>query len=141
MFSNRFRVITFVCYPHKPSDFLENTACRPYRAPETIFGPTDYDPYAVDLWSAAATIAGFFTPLRFVRDDEDDAAGGYSSSEEDIANGDAQEVTAPFVNLPGSQRGSWSRDSLFDAQRGSIGLAWSIFKIRGTPNVENWPVR
>lgn len=33
----------------------------------------------------------------------------------------------------------WRRQSLFDASRGSIGLAWSIFKLRGTPTEDNWP--
>jgi len=33
----------------------------------------------------------------------------------------------------------WIRLPLFDAQRGDIGLAWSIFKIRGTPDEVNWP--
>ena len=35
----------------------------------------------------------------------------------------------------------WVRQTLFDSRRGSIGLAWSIFKLRGTPNEANWPVR
>ena len=35
----------------------------------------------------------------------------------------------------------WIREPLFEAHKGSIGLAWSIFSLRGTPNAENWPVR
>ena len=34
----------------------------------------------------------------------------------------------------------WSRTSLFNGRRGDLGLAWSIFQIRGTPNDSNWPV-
>lgn len=41
------------------------------------------------------------------------------------------------IGYPGAQ---WTRDSLFDGERGEIGLAWSIFKILGTPNKSNWPV-
>ena len=47
-------------------------SCRQYRAPETIFGARDYNPYTVDLWSFGATIAEFFTPLRFIGDDEEE---------------------------------------------------------------------
>lgn len=36
--------------------------------------------------------------------------------------------------------GKWSRVSLFDSSRGEIGLAWSIFRVRGTPDQTNWPV-
>ena len=52
-------------------------------------------------------------------------------------------VRPAFINPPisDSQRGRWKRESLFDAERGSIGLAWSIFKARGTPNNINWSVR
>ena len=34
----------------------------------------------------------------------------------------------------------WYRDPLFDSTRGELGLAWSLFKIRGTPTPETWPV-
>lgn len=34
----------------------------------------------------------------------------------------------------------WQRDTLFKGSRGEIGLAWSIFKIFGTPTKESWPV-
>lgn len=111
----------------------------PYRAPETIFGPHTYDPFAVDLWSLGALIAEFFTRLRFdVEDEEDDDVGGGST----VGNPDAP-FTPYFIPQAfyAGARGSWSRDSLFDASRGSIGLAWSIFKIRGTPCEANWPVR
>jgi hypothetical protein len=38
-------------------------------------------------------------------------------------------------------RSEWERYSLFDGSRGDIGLAWSIFRARGSPTPENWPVR
>jgi cyclin-dependent kinase 8/11 len=34
----------------------------------------------------------------------------------------------------------WDRQTLFDASRGTIGLAWSVFKVFGTPTKESWPV-
>jgi len=34
----------------------------------------------------------------------------------------------------------WTRDTLFNGERGEIGLAWSIFKIFGTPTKDSWPV-
>jgi hypothetical protein len=35
---------------------------------------------------------------------------------------------------------SWIRTPLFDGSRGELGLAWSIFRVKGTPTEENWPV-
>ena len=35
----------------------------------------------------------------------------------------------------------WSRESLYDSTKGQIGLAWSIFKVHGTPTEDSWPVR
>jgi len=52
-------------------------------------------------------------------------------------------TTLPFIFLRGpspSRMTSWRRVPLFDPDRGDIGLAWSIFKVRGTPNELNWPV-
>lgn len=110
-----------------------------YRAPELLFGSRDYDPLAIDLWGLGATLAEFFTPLRLLDrwgDSESDSESGSESATE----------VQPFIipnklrsqlGLPGAK---WARESLFDASRGSIGLAWSIFKIRGTPNSDMWPV-
>jgi len=33
----------------------------------------------------------------------------------------------------------WSRDTLYNSSRSEIGLAWSIFKVHGTPNENIWP--
>lgn len=55
-----------------------------------------------------------------------------------------QNVLEPFL-VPkslriGSPNSYWKRDSFFDGNRGEIGVAWSIFKIFGTPTKESWPV-
>jgi len=141
-----------------------------YRAPELLFGTRTYDPIAIDLWSLGATFAEFFTPLRLSSDHPDDANyedDDEEDDEEDLelppdhsaasaidptpAGGDHSQVGAtriktlrPFIvpkylriGYPGAQ---WTRESLFNGQRGEIGLAWSIFKILGTPTNDNWPV-
>ncbi|TFK21554.1 CMGC/CDK protein kinase [Coprinopsis marcescibilis] len=111
-----------------------------YRAPELLFGSRTYDHIAVDLWSIGATLAEFFTPLRLSSDDTDDG-------DDDDTEGDYRQVETnpiqPFVvprylriGYPGAQ---WQRDTLFNGDRGEIGLAWSIFKIYGTPTLDNWP--
>lgn len=88
------------------------------------------------MWSFGVLCADFFCPLRFVCEDElsDD---GFLETEE------ATSGPVPSHIVPDDywrRRGYWSRDSLFDASKGSIGLAWSIFKVKGTPNDNNWPV-
>lgn len=117
-----------------------NLIHRPYRAPETIFGAEDYDPYAVDIWSLGATVAEFFTPIRFIADDDD-----RSEESDDGSEAPEQRPDQPLpriINQPVSSwaHGEWQRESLFNAERGSIGLAWSIFQIRGTPDRTTWPV-
>lgn len=116
---------------------------RPYRAPELLFGARDYNAYAIDLWSIGAILAEFFTPLRLRKRyiDEDE---WYEDEDDDDSDSDSPPSKAPFVlskglspNSPGVE---WARDSLYDSNRGQIGLAWSIFKVHGTPNVETWPV-
>lgn len=82
-------------------------------------------------------------PLRLVSDDEDDG-----DDDDDIdpdSDGEPEHIPlVPFIvprylriGYPGAQ---WKRDTLFNGERGEIGLAWSIFKIFGTPTEENWPV-
>ncbi len=90
----------------------------PYRAPELLFGARTYDPYAVDMWSLGCTFAEFFTPL-LPEDDED----------EDYYPPELCDANPTLV-----------RKALFDGTRGEIGLAWSIFKILGTPTEDSWPV-
>ena len=106
---------------------------RPYRAPELLFGPRSYDAIASDLWSMGTTFAEFFTTLHYRRVDESDY--GEEDAEDD--------PTRPYVfDKPGStwSQLEWERYSLFDSSRGDIGLAWSIFKTRGSPTTELWPV-
>lgn len=89
--------------------------------------------------------AEFFTALRLKRKssafyDEDEGDDPFSDDDEGppenvdgfILPQDAESMT--FYSA------EWRRKSLFHATRGSIGLAWSIFSLRGTPNKENWPV-
>ncbi|KAF9011329.1 kinase-like domain-containing protein [Cyathus striatus] len=40
------------------------------------------------------------------------------------------------IDYPGTY---WRRDPLFSGDRGEIGLAWSIFKVLGTPTKDSWP--
>ena len=120
--------------------FTRQTRCihRAYRAPELLFGTREYDPPSIDIWSVGATFAEFFTSLRL-------------SSEED--EGDEECETQPDPGSPkrpeafivprylriGYPGAHWTRDTLFNGERGEIGLAWSIFKILGTPTRETWP--
>ncbi|KZT08791.1 kinase-like protein [Laetiporus sulphureus 93-53] len=124
-------------WPEPPGAMCFDVASGPYRSPELLFGPTTYDAFATDLWSLGATFAEFFTPLKLYRQ--------YDEYDEDIGS-DADEEgweKEPFI-VPRSLSVSdpdtvWKRESLFDSSRGSIGLAWSIFRTRGTPNKDNWP--
>ncbi|KAF5312234.1 hypothetical protein D9619_002503 [Psilocybe cf. subviscida] len=122
--------------------FEVSTRC--YRAPELLFGCRTYDPLALDLWSLGATFSEFFTTLR-LRGDEEDDGDDDDDTEPSTPASDSQTPIPlkPFVvprylriGYPGAQ---WMRDTLFNGDRGEIGLAWSIFKIFGTPTRENWP--
>ena len=91
-----------------------------------------------------ATLTDLFTLLRLtqqssgddsVSDESDLWSDGKGKTDEGwgyVLPADAESITF--------RSAAWERKSLFDARRGSIGLAWSIFKIRGTPNAQNWPV-
>jgi serine/threonine protein kinase len=117
-----------------------NRLSSPYRAPELLFGTRSYDPFAIDLWSVGATFAEFFTPLRLCSDDEDEDDGFGEETDPE----EKDKPPPPFIvpSIPPSISSSrWHRDSLFDGTRGELGLAWSIFKIRGTPTADTWPVR
>jgi len=106
----------------------------PYRAPELLFGVRNYDATACDLWALGATFSEFFTTLHrhaLVDDFDED-----SDAEE---RGDPTKAYI-FDELPVAlARSEWERYSLFDGSRGDIGLAWSIFRTRGSPTPENWP--
>lgn len=104
-----------------------------------MFGPKTYDASAADMWSVGATFAEFFRPLKQQLD-----VDGWDDDYEEGAEEDGEQHTAlPFILLQSSspsQITSWCRLPLFNAERGDIGLAWSIFQVRGTPNETNWPV-
>jgi serine/threonine protein kinase len=108
---------------------------RPYRAPELLFGTRSYDPFAIDLWSFGATFAEFFTPLCLL--DSDHAA----FDDEESSNVEESQPPRPFfVARNPSPDARWIRNTLFDSSRGELGLAWSIFRVRGTPTPDIWPV-
>ena len=81
-----------------------------YSAPELFFGPTSYDTLAIDLWSLGATLADFFTHLEPDADSDDN------------------------VGIV------WVRHTLFESPMGSLGCLLTIFRRRGTPTEDNWPV-
>ncbi|KAF8808202.1 kinase-like protein [Phlegmacium glaucopus] len=127
-------------WPESQHRLYFEVSTGPYRAPELLFGTRTYNPLAIDLWSLGATFAQFFTALRLF------------SAEKDIWDNDDNPETdtdpddmppTPFIapkclriDYLGTQ---WTRDNLFNGERGEIGLAWSIFKIFGTPTAESWP--
>ncbi|TFK56418.1 kinase-like protein [Heliocybe sulcata] len=123
-------------WPEQPDRMYFEVGTGPYRAPELLFGPTTYQPYAVDSWSLGALLAEFFTSLRLTPSDEDDLPPDPSDEAERPGRN-------PFVLPQGGSfadpHSSWRRDSLFDASRGEIGLAWSIFCVKGTPTEDTWP--
>ena len=94
---------------------------------------------AVDLWSLGTTIAQFFTPLQLNPSRTPLSSPTSTTAEVDEIN------SSPFI-IPDSirkcidYRANWERKSLFDGERGELGLAWSIFRLRGTPNEKTWPV-
>ncbi|KAH8825649.1 kinase-like domain-containing protein [Flagelloscypha sp. PMI_526] len=112
----------------------------PYRAPELLFGTRTYDAYAIDLWSLGCLIAEFYTPLSLESDWDD-----FPSDEEEEVEGPtgSHHIPKHLLKLAEEEEevqfAKWTRNSLFAGDRGEIGLAWSIFKIRGTPDEENWP--
>ncbi|PPR05337.1 hypothetical protein CVT26_011600, partial [Gymnopilus dilepis] len=129
-----------------------------YRAPELLFGTRNYDPCAIDLWSLGATFAEFFTPLRLTSleeddgDDDDDDTEPPDEGDESDPNAPEGNPNTPKSNAKASKAyiipkylrvgypgAEWKRDSLFNGERGEIGLAWSIFKVFGSPNEGNWP--
>ncbi|KAH9854280.1 kinase-like protein [Lenzites betulinus] len=132
-------------WPEAPGSMCFDVATGPYRAPELLFGPTTYDARATDLWSVGAVFAGFFTSLRLDRtyfdsDSESEDDGHDVSNGADAGNPPAK---PPFILpkklSPHSPDVEWTRDALYDASRGAIGLAFSIFKVHGTPTEESWP--
>ncbi|KAH7926814.1 kinase-like protein [Leucogyrophana mollusca] len=122
-------------WPEPPERMYFEVSTGPYRAPELLFGPRTYDAFAIDLWSLGATFAEFFTPLRLSNDDDD----GIEEDDEDEDDAPPAPFIIPRALRPSDPSAHWARAPLFDAHRGEIGLAWSIFKTRGSPTEDTWP--
>lgn len=140
-----------------------------YRAPELLFSPVKYNPYAVDSWAAGCVIAqmfrpfGSFDPHEFddsgsdsdsdIRSDSEEGSDGWSDNTEDPdpldepwrrvrnSGGDGNGTGSRTGTTTGGDKGGMGeRQPMFDASFGTLGLAASIFKIRGTPSLDTWPV-
>ncbi|KAH8992396.1 kinase-like protein [Lactarius akahatsu] len=123
-------LIDFGCCPEEKMYF--EVGSGPYRAPELLFGARKYDAMACDLWSLGATFAEFFTTLH--RRATSDGLDDDNEERGDPTNAYLSDEL-PWAFSPSQ----WERYSLFDGSRGDIGLAWSIFRIRGSPTPETWP--
>ena len=86
---------------------------RPYRAPELLFNDAQHNPFAIDLWALGATLSEFM-----------------------LETGASSEHSEIFEDGSTTLR---SRRTLFDDTFGEIGLAGSIFRLRGSPNADTWP--
>ncbi|KAF7290133.1 Lanosterol 14-alpha-demethylase [Mycena kentingensis (nom. inval.)] len=102
-----------------------------YRAPELLFGTRAYNAPSIDLWSLGAVLAEMFTSLRAEYDNDEPEAYALIAG--------AQPDSPPFISRSPAEPVEWYHDTLFNGRRGEIGLAWSIFKIRGTPTDASWP--
>ncbi|KAJ7045166.1 kinase-like domain-containing protein [Mycena alexandri] len=122
-------------WPEPAGQMYFEVSTGPYRAPELLFGTRAYDAVAIDMWSVGTVLAEMFAALRLCSDYADD------EDDEEPASS-AQPNDPPFVVPPrlhvGQPDTRWARDTLFNGRRGEIGLAWSIFKVRGTPTRESW---
>ncbi|KAF8586244.1 kinase-like protein [Ramaria rubella] len=123
-----------------PEEMCCQVATGPHRPPELLFSPRSYSAVGVDLWSLGTTIAQFFTPLRL-----NSSTSPLSSPSSTTSDDEPNDMTsAPFLvsaNLEKNidYRATWERQTLFNGERGELGLAWSIFWLRGTPDENSWP--
>ncbi|EJC98595.1 kinase-like protein [Fomitiporia mediterranea MF3/22] len=128
-------------WPESKDNMYNDVATGPFRAPELLFGPKTYDACGTDLWSLGCTIAHFFTPIQLHRnlyiDDENDEDEQAWSNDDDKPR--LAYLVPKDVDAVTFRSAEWARQPLFEGRRGSIGLAWSIFSLRGTPSTENWP--
>ena len=106
---------------HKALCQTDHLPRRPYRAPELLFGARDYDPFAVDLWALGCNIAEFFTVLESEVHDGDDTP----------------DAAMPTWMKP---KPVLKRRSLLNGGLSDFTLIGSMFKLLGTPTLENWPV-
>ncbi|BGP20239.1 hypothetical protein JCM10213v2_008376 [Rhodosporidiobolus nylandii] len=102
-----------------------------YRAPELIFGSRAYSPPALDVWALATLLSEFFTPLELPPPpsprSEDSYEAEWRRRSGDL-DGEARE-TAQEVQ----------RKTLFQGAQSDFLLAASVFRVLGTPTVEEWP--
>ncbi|GAA5992412.1 hypothetical protein JCM5350_000971 [Sporobolomyces pararoseus] len=99
----------------------------PYRAPELVFAAKTYDPFAIDLWALAATIAEMFRPFT---SPDPPSPSSQEDEYDDPRFSWMKASSTPF--LP-------TRQCLFESGSSDFVLAASIFKIVGTPTLETWP--
>jgi serine/threonine protein kinase len=75
-------------------------------------------------------------------DSESDALDGpivllsHRTSKANIKQKTTSRPASHQVAASGDTRGRWKRQTLFDGESGEIGLAWSIFRVMGTPGSE-----
>ncbi|KAG9309058.1 kinase-like domain-containing protein [Chiua virens] len=144
-------------WPESIARIYFEVSTGPYRPPELLFGPRSYVTFAIDVWSLGVTLVEFFASLRLQTDSDSDdedpaplnrADDGESGSESSADSPRASTPSpTPFIiprgnrPHPGIPTGRWTRMSLFDATRGEIGLAWSIFRVVAHRTRVLWPVR
>ncbi|KAJ7696735.1 kinase-like domain-containing protein [Mycena rosella] len=121
-------------WPEDPGNMYFEISTGAYRAPELLFGTRAYDAAAIDMWSVGTVLAEMFSALRLCCEEDD----GEEEPVYSARAGDAPFVVPPRLRVDDPET-EWCRDTLFNGRRGEIGLAWSIFKIRGTPTEETWP--
>lgn len=137
--------------PHTAQAHATRTSTnRAYRAPELLFGAKAYDAQAIDLWAAAATLAEMFTP--FDNASSSPAESNRQSFDDDGEGDDgwsARDWAAKLgikVNYAASGQSQASttmkkrRTALFGESKSDLALVGAIFKARGTPNIDIWPV-
>ena len=109
----------------------------------------------IDLWALGATLSEFFTPMMFATIDSTIVVDldslqhhenarlptynfGKVETPESVSSEDEMRSEWSFKSM---RKGAvWTRQTIFDGGRGEIGLAGSIFKLRGTPAEDDWRV-
>lgn len=102
---------------------------RHYRAPELLFSPMTYNPFALDIWSLGVVVTDCLTPV---------VTASHEPGSEDSDDDDDDPLDQSRTKT--DDTGARSPRTLFDDSFGELGLAASIFRILGTPTEDNWPV-
>ncbi|OAV91012.1 hypothetical protein PTTG_04799 [Puccinia triticina 1-1 BBBD Race 1] len=137
-------------HPAPESDSLEfELGTMPYRAPELLFGSRSYSPLALDIWAFGALIAEFYRPMERSEDEfvpldsapstPDNTGLGTGTAMDWYSSGDLSDPSGAALPQQANLICPVVRKTLFDGSIGDIGLAGSIFKIRGTPDSTTWP--